>query len=163
MYIYFPALLAQLTLAKPSQHIEKCVSPECVSDVVDEFVVWLTWQVGGCCGTTPPHIKAIADIVKGIRPRQVNKSWPYMRLSGLEDMTITPERNFINVGERCNIAGSLAFKKMILNGEFDKALAVARKQVEDGAQILDINLDDGLLDGHVAMRRYSETNSGVPP
>jgi 5-methyltetrahydrofolate--homocysteine methyltransferase len=76
-----------------------------------------------------------------------------MRLSGLEDMTMSPDRNFVNVGERCNIAGSIAFKKMILAGDYDKALQVARKQVEDGAQVLDINLDDGLLDGHAAMRR----------
>ena len=99
-------------------------------------------MIGGCCGTTPPHIRAIADAMKGIRPRQVPAKCPYMRLSGLEALTISPDKRFVNVGERCNIAGSLAFKKLILAGDYDKALAIARKQVEDGAQVIDINLDD---------------------
>ncbi|CAE7720231.1 MTR, partial [Symbiodinium sp. KB8] len=110
---------------------------------------------GGCCGSTPAHIAAVAGAMAKCAPRTWTSPEPVMRLSGLEDLTVTKERlNFMNVGERCNIAGSIRFKKLILAGKFDKAMEVARKQVEDGAQVLDINVDDGMLDGIAAMRKF---------
>jgi 5-methyltetrahydrofolate--homocysteine methyltransferase len=110
--------------------------------------------VGGCCGTTPDHIQAIATYVKGVQPRAPQPKCPYMRLSGLEPLILTPEKGFINVGERCNIAGSRRFKNLILKGKYDEALEVARKQVEEGAMVVDVNMDDGLLDGYAAMSRF---------
>eukprot|EP00475_Leptophrys_vorax_P020250 TRINITY_DN2771_c0_g1_i13.p1 TRINITY_DN2771_c0_g1~~TRINITY_DN2771_c0_g1_i13.p1 ORF type:complete len:1172 (-),score=328.82 TRINITY_DN2771_c0_g1_i13:561-4076(-) len=110
--------------------------------------------VGGCCGTTPDHIGAIAKHVKGVEPRLPQPKCPYMRISGLEPLILTPERGFINIGERCNIAGSRRFKNLILKGKFDEALEVARKQVEEGAIVVDVNMDDGLLDGYAAMSRF---------
>jgi 5-methyltetrahydrofolate--homocysteine methyltransferase len=111
--------------------------------------------VGGCCGTTPDHIKAIADSMVGIKPSRVRPNPPnVMRLSGLEDMTVTKQSVFQNIGERCNVAGSIRFKKMIVANDWAKAAEVAQKQVEDGAQLLDVNFDDGMLDGEDCMRKF---------
>ncbi len=114
---------------------------------------WLN-ILGGCCGTTPDHIRAIAEAVRGVDPRRPPTVPPYLRLSGLEALTVRPESNFVNVGERTNITGSPAFSKLILAGDYDKALTVARQQVEGGAQIIDINMDEGLLDSRAAMQRF---------
>jgi 5-methyltetrahydrofolate--homocysteine methyltransferase len=114
---------------------------------------WLN-MVGGCCGTTPDHIKMIADAVKGLPPRTPSKVEPYLRLSGLDAVTVRPESNFVNVGERTNITGSPKFSKMILAGQYEEAVAVARQQVENGAQIIDINMDEGMLDGVAAMTTF---------
>ncbi|MFZ1819861.1 MAG: methionine synthase [Nitrospira sp.] len=114
---------------------------------------WLN-IVGGCCGTTPDHIRSIATAVKGVTPRQPSKVEPYLRLSGLEALTVRPESNFVNVGERTNITGSPAFSKLILAGDYDKALTVARQQVEGGAQVIDINMDEGMLDSKAAMQKF---------
>ena len=114
---------------------------------------WLN-LVGGCCGSSPAHIKAIADVCKGLAPRKKGVRHNLMTLSGLEALKVTPELGFINIGERCNISGSLAFKRLIKEGNYDEGLAVARAQVENGAIILDINLDDGLIDGVAAMTRF---------
>ncbi|MEW6160856.1 MAG: homocysteine S-methyltransferase family protein, partial [Verrucomicrobiota bacterium] len=111
-------------------------------------------MVGGCCGTTPAHIKAIAESVRGLPPRVVPKVEPYLRLSGLEALTIRPETNFVNIGERTNVTGSPRFAKLILAGQYEEALAVARQQVENGAQIIDINMDEGMLDGAKAMTTF---------
>jgi 5-methyltetrahydrofolate--homocysteine methyltransferase len=111
-------------------------------------------MVGGCCGTTPIHIAAIARAVEGLPAREPQPACPYLRLSGLEALTLTPDVRFVNIGERCNIAGSRAFKNMILKGDYEKALSVARSQVENGAQVLDFNMDEGLLDGEAAMTRF---------
>ena len=111
-------------------------------------------MAGGCCGTTPAHIAAVARACEGVPPRLPQPPCPYMRLSGLEHLTLTPDVRFLNIGERCNIAGSRAFKNMIMKGEYEKALAVARAQVENGAQVLDFNMDEGLLDGEAAMMRF---------
>ena len=100
---------------------------------------------GGCCGTTPAHIRAIADAVRGCHP-QATQTRPACRLSGLEPFNINADSLFVNVGERCNVTGSARFKRLILDGEYDAALDVARTQVEDGAQIIDINMDEGMLD-----------------
>ena len=110
--------------------------------------------LGGCCGTTPDHIKHIADIVEGIAPRVVTAKTPYLRLSGLEPFTLTPEIRFVNVGERTNVTGSAKFRRLISEGDYEEALNVARQQVESGAQIIDVNMDEGMLDGEAAMTRF---------
>ena len=114
---------------------------------------WLN-IVGGCCGTTPDHIRSIAEAVQGVTPRQPSTIEPYLRLSGLEALTVRPESNFVNIGERTNITGSPAFSKLILAGDYEKALTVARQQAEGGAQIIDINMDEGLLDSKAAMQKF---------
>lgn len=130
-------------------------SPASMYDSLRDFATsGLINMAGGCCGTTPPHIKAIADSCTDVRPREVQPECHYMRLSGLEPLIATENLGFINIGERCNIAGSRAFKNMIMKGEYEKALSVARKQVEDGAQVLDFNFDEGLLDGEAAMKKF---------
>jgi len=113
-------------------------------------------MIGGCCGSRPDHIKAIADAVKDCKPRPLPEfKEPALWLSGLEDFEFTKKKtSFMNIGERCNISGSIAFKKLILNGDYQKAMDVAKKQVEDGAHVIDINVDDGLLDGVNAMRKF---------
>ncbi len=118
--------------------------------------------VGGCCGTTPDHIRAIAKAVKSLPPRKIPTIPSAMRLSGLEPFTIDDQSLFVNVGERTNVAGSKAFAKMILNEEYDKALAVARQQVENGAQIIDINMDEAMLDSVSAMRRFLNLIASEP-
>jgi 5-methyltetrahydrofolate--homocysteine methyltransferase len=122
---------------------------------------WLN-IVGGCCGTTPEHIKAIADTVQGIQPRKPARPEPFLRLSGMEAFTQTSITNFINIGERTNVAGSPKFKKLILSGNFDDALAVAKQQVENGAQIIDICMDEGMLDGVAAMTRFLNLVASEP-
>ncbi len=114
---------------------------------------WLN-IVGGCCGTTPAHIRAIADAVQTCKPRVVPSVEPYTRLSGLEPLTIRPDTNFVNIGERTNVTGSPQFKKLILNGKYEDALTVARQQVENGAQVIDINMDEGMLNGEEAMTTF---------
>src|SRR5436305_12517833 len=110
-------------------------------------------MVGGCCGTTPAHIKSIAKAVAGLPPRVPPKIEPYTRLSGMEALTIRPDTNFVNIGERTNITGSPKFSKLILAGNYDEAVSVARQQVEGGAQIIDINMDEGMIDSEKAMTK----------
>ncbi len=110
--------------------------------------------VGGCCGTKPEHIRAIAEAVSGIAPRKIEEKPLHLRLSGLEPFTLTPETNFVNVGERTNVTGSARFRKLIKNDDFEAALEVAKQQVESGAQIIDVNMDEGLLDSEAAMTRF---------
>lgn len=117
---------------------------------------------GGCCGTTPAHIQAIADAVRDIPPRKLPKPRPACRLSGLEPFNITADSLFVNVGERCNVTGSAKFKRLIMAGDFDTALDVARSQVEDGAQIIDINMDDGMLDAQTAMVTFLNLIASEP-
>ena len=137
--------------------------PEEMSSVLRQFAeAGLLNVVGGCCGTTPAHIKAIAEAVRGIAPRAVPVIEPYTRLAGLEPFVITPESNFVNVGERTNVTGSAQFKKLILEGRYDEALVVARQQVENGAQVIDINMDEGLLDSEAAMERFCKLIAAEP-
>jgi 5-methyltetrahydrofolate--homocysteine methyltransferase len=117
---------------------------------------------GGCCGTTPDHIRAIADAVKDAKPRALPDHQDACRLSGLEPFNITGDSLFVNVGERCNVTGSAKFKRLILEGEYDEALSVARTQVEDGAQIIDINMDEGMLDAEAAMVRFLNLIASEP-
>ncbi len=119
-------------------------------------------MVGGCCGTTPAHIAAIADAVRGLPPRVRPEPDHLTRFSGLEALTIRPDTNFVNVGERANVTGSPRFAKLILAGEFEQALAVARQQVEGGAQLLDVNMDEGMLDSEQAMIRFLKLLGSEP-
>ena len=136
-------------------------TPESLAPQLCEWVDngWLN-IVGGCCGTTPAHIRAIADAVKNKPPRAVPEVEPYLRLSGLESVTVRPESNFVNVGERTNVTGSPVFAKLILAGDLENAVRVARQQVEGGAQIIDVNMDEGMLDSKAAMEKFLRLIAG---
>jgi 5-methyltetrahydrofolate--homocysteine methyltransferase len=118
--------------------------------------------VGGCCGTTPAHIAALAEAVAGLAPRVVPTIDKKLRLSGLEPFNVGGDALFVNVGERTNVTGSKAFARMILEGRFDDALAVARQQVENGAQVIDINMDEAMLDSVAAMERFCKLIATEP-
>ena len=138
-------------------------TPEQMADVLGEFVTsGLLNIVGGCCGTTAEHIAAIADAAKGVSPRSLPEIAPAMRLSGLEPVTITDESLFVNVGERTNITGSARFRKLIKDGDYDAALSVAAQQVEAGAQVIDVNMDEGMIDGVAAMGRFLKLIASEP-
>ncbi|MBB6016619.1 methionine synthase [Deinococcus radiopugnans] len=138
-------------------------TPEHTAAVLADFArEGLVNIVGGCCGTTPEHIRAIADAVAGLSPRTAHRAPPFLRLSGLEALTVTPELNFVNVGERTNVTGSPRFNKAILAGDFETGLKIARQQVENGAQIVDINFDEGMLDGEAAMVKFLNLLAGEP-
>ncbi len=138
-------------------------SPEYMAGVLGEFAqAGLLNIVGGCCGVSPKHIKAIAAAVKPHRPRVVPTLAKQMRLSGLEPFVLTPETNFINVGERTNVTGSAKFRKLITDGKYDEALDIAQGQVENGAQIIDVNMDEGLLDSEKAMVRFLNLIAAEP-
>ena len=122
---------------------------------------WLN-IVGGCCGTTPAHIQRIAEAVHGVKPHALSKVEPYTRLSGLEAVTIRPDSNFVNIGERTNVTGSPAFAKLILAGDYEAALSVARQQVDGGAQIIDVNMDEGMLDSTAAMEKFLRLVASEP-
>ncbi|MCU0771577.1 MAG: methionine synthase [Verrucomicrobia bacterium] len=122
---------------------------------------WLN-IVGGCCGTTPDHIRAIAEAIRGLPPRAIPHREPALRLSGMEAFTQTPESNFLNIGERTNVAGSPKFKKLILDGHFEESLSIAKQQVENGAQVIDVCMDEGMLDGAAAMTRFLNMVASEP-
>ena len=130
-------------------------TPEMLAATIRDFAEqgWLN-IVGGCCGTTPEHIHAIAEAVRGLAPHVPQEPAPHLRLSGMDPLTILPDSNFINVGERTNITGSPKFSKLILAGNYEEAVAVARQQVENGAAIIDVNMDEGMLDGEAAMKKF---------
>src|SRR6185437_8894599 len=138
-------------------------TPETMAAMIGEFArSGLVNIVGGCCGTKPAHIKAFGEAIEGVKPRAIPEKPRYMRLSGLEPFTLTPETNFVNVGERTNITGSAKFRKLIAADDYEAALEVARSQVENGAQIIDINMDEGLIDSEAAMRRFLNMAAGEP-
>ena len=118
--------------------------------------------VGGCCGTTPEHVRAIAEAVRGLKPRVPPRPEAYLRLSGLEPLTFRPDLSFVNIGERTNVTGSPRFAKFILAGQYEEALSVARNQVEGGAQIIDVNMDEGMLDSEPAMTRFLNLIAAEP-
>ncbi|MGC8744274.1 MAG: methionine synthase [Verrucomicrobiia bacterium] len=138
-------------------------TPEQMSGEMEEFAAsgWLN-IAGGCCGTTPAHINAIAIKVKKYPPRKPPVIEPCLRLSGLEALNIRKGMNFINIGERTNVAGSPKFAKHILAGEFEAALTIARQQVENGAQVIDVNMDDAMLDGVKAMTHFLNLVASEP-
>lgn len=138
-------------------------TPEHMSKVLAEFAQsGLLNIVGGCCGTTPYHIRAIAEAIAGCAPRKVPVLPVRCRLSGLEPMIIGPDSLFVNIGERTNVTGSVKFKKLILDGDFDSAISIAREQVENGAQIIDVNMDEGMLDSETAMHRFLNLIAAEP-
>ncbi|MCS6988977.1 MAG: methionine synthase [Chloroherpetonaceae bacterium] len=118
--------------------------------------------VGGCCGTTPDHIAAFAEVAARHKPRKRGEPPKTMMLSGLEPLVIRPETNFVNIGERTNVTGSPKFAKLILNGQFEEAVAIARQQVENGAQIIDVNMDEGMLDSEAAMVKFLNLLAAEP-
>ena len=134
-----------------------------MAEMIGEFArSGLVNIVGGCCGTKPEHIKAFGKAIADVPPRTIPEKPKYMRLSGLEPFTLTPDLNFINVGERTNITGSAKFRKLIAANDYEQALEVARQQVENGAQIIDINMDEGLIDSEAAMTRFVNLIAGEP-
>jgi 5-methyltetrahydrofolate--homocysteine methyltransferase len=137
--------------------------PHETAHLVDDFIAaGFVNIVGGCCGTTPEHIGCIAEKARKAEPRKIPTIEPYMRLSGLEPVTITPESIFVNIGERTNITGSPKFSKLILGGDYEAALAVALQQVEGGAQIIDVNMDEGMLDSEAAMTKFLNLIASEP-
>ncbi|WP_304044846.1 methionine synthase [Jatrophihabitans endophyticus] len=137
--------------------------PEHTSKVVEEFArSGLVNLLGGCCGTTPEHIEAMAHLIDGITPRVPAQVERACRLSGLEPLTIDDGSLFVNVGERTNITGSARFRNLIRDGDYATALSVARQQVENGAQVIDINMDEGMIDGVAAMDRFVKLIASEP-
>ncbi len=118
--------------------------------------------VGGCCGTTPDHIRGIAELAKNAKPRKKPTPDTLLHLSGLEPLTLRPESNFMNVGERTNVTGSKKFLRLIKENNFDEALSIAREQVEGGAQVIDINMDEGMLDSEAAMTKFLNLIASEP-
>ena len=138
-------------------------TPEQMAGLLGEFAAdGLLNLVGGCCGTRPEHIAAIREAVAGIKPRGVPERETWCRLSGLEPLTITPDLNFVNIGERTNVTGSAVFRRLIQDDDYPAALDVARQQVENGAQIIDVNMDEGLLDGPQAMTTFLNLIASEP-
>ncbi|MGY1985613.1 methionine synthase [Blastococcus sp. SYSU DS0669] len=138
-------------------------SPEETAAIVAEFAEsGFVNLVGGCCGTTPAHIAAIARSVEGASPRTPAQPRPALRLSGLEPLAVSEESLFVNVGERTNITGSARFRNLVKAGDYPAALAVARQQVEAGAQVIDVNMDEGMIDGVEAMDRFTKLIAAEP-
>jgi 5-methyltetrahydrofolate--homocysteine methyltransferase len=139
---------------------------ETPEQLADEIESWarsgIVNIVGGCCGTSPEHIRAIAERVAAVAPRRPPAIEPALRLSGLEPFNVLPGSLYVNVGERTNVTGSRAFARMILEGRYDDALAVARQQVENGAQVIDINMDEAMLDSVAAMDRFLKLIASEP-
>ena len=138
-------------------------TPEKMAIHIEDFInSGLVNIVGGCCGTTPEHIKLFAQAAAKAKPRVPAKIYSFTRLSGLEVLKLTPETNFINIGERTNVAGSKKFARLIAEKKYSEALSIARQQVENGAQVIDINMDDGLLDGVTEMTVFLNMLSSDP-
>jgi len=138
-------------------------TPDNMASVISEFAsAGLINMAGGCCGTRPEHIRAIGDALAGQKSRVPPEPVPYCRLSGLEPLTISPDVNFVNVGERTNVTGSAIFRRLIQADDFEGAVQVARQQIENGAQIIDVNMDEGLLDGVASMTRFLNQIASEP-
>ena len=138
-------------------------TPEHMAEVIGDFASagWVN-LVGGCCGTTPEHIQAIAEAVSQYQVRTPRRERALCRLSGLEALDIGPDSLFVNVGERTNVTGSARFKKLIEADDYNTALTVARDQVDNGAQIIDVNMDEGMLDSEAAMDRFLKLVASEP-
>jgi len=147
----------------PNEFGEYDQSPDAMAKIVKEFASnGLVNLVGGCCGTTPNHIKALVEALEGIKPRLMPNINPFTKLSGLEPVTIRPESNFINIGERTNVTGSAKFRRLIKDNNYEEALSVAKQQIENGAQIIDVNMDEGLLDSEEAMEKFLRLIASEP-
>lgn len=139
----------------PNQLGEYDETPEKMASQIREFIdEGLVNIIGGCCGTTPEHIALYTELIEGKMPHKPLSVTECLHISGLEELKITPEINFVNIGERCNVAGSRKFLRLIKEKNYDEALEIARKQVDDGAQVIDVNMDDGLLDGVQEMTNF---------
>ena len=147
----------------PNEFGEYDDTPEHMAEVIGEFAQrgWVN-IVGGCCGTTPAHINAIAAAVAECQPRQIPELTRLSRLAGLEPLNIGPDSLFVNIGERTNVTGSARFKKLIEADDYEQALSVARQQVENGAQLIDVNMDEGMLDSEAAMERLLKLIASEP-
>lgn len=138
-------------------------SPEAMAKVLEDFAkLGYLNIIGGCCGTRPEHIKAFSEIAKKYPPRKIPKVEPYLRLSGLEPLIYRPESNFLNIGERTNVTGSKKFARLIKENKYEEALSVARDQVENGAQVIDINMDEGLINSEEAMQKFLNLLAAEP-
>ena len=139
----------------PNQFGEYDETPEIMAGYVKQYLDNNYVNIiGGCCGTTPEHIKAFADMAAKAKPHHLAEATTYTKLSGLEPVTITENTNFLNIGERCNVAGSRKFARLISEGKYEEALTIARHQVEDGAQVIDVNMDDAMLDAEKEMGTF---------
>ncbi len=138
-------------------------TPEITSSLLREFAeVGFVNIAGGCCGTTPDHVRAIAQAIEGLPPRSVPATDHVLKLSGLEPLKVGDESLFVNVGERTNVTGSKAFARLILNEQYHEAVSVARQQVENGAQVIDVNMDEAMLDSAAAMTRFLNLIASEP-
>lgn len=138
-------------------------TPEDMAAEVKEYIEeGLVNIIGGCCGTTEQYIAKYQDLIQGVQPRVLVKKHAHLWLSGLELLEVSPEINFVNVGERCNVAGSRKFLRLINEKKYDEALSIARKQVEDGALVIDVNMDDGLLDAAQEMTTFLNLVASEP-
>ena len=147
----------------PNEMGEYDQSPAEMAVIVEDFLQnGFMNIIGGCCGTTPAHIKAIAEVASKYKPREIPTFEPIQKVSGLEPLKMTKETNFVNVGERCNVTGSKAFARLIREGKYDDALSVARNQAENGAQVIDVNLDEGMIDGVEAMTTFLNLIAAEP-
>jgi len=147
----------------PNEFGEYDETPDHMATVLGDFAAsGLVNLTGGCCGTTPEHIEAIATAVKGAEPRPLAQPGSALRLSGLEPFTIDDDSLFVNVGERTNITGSARFRNLIKDGDYDTALSVAAQQVDNGAQVIDVNMDEGMIDGVAAMDRFLKLVASEP-
>src|SRR5690606_31879017 len=137
--------------------------PETTAELLREFGdSGLVNIVGGCCGTTPAHIKAVADTLREVPPRPIPEPEPVSRFSGLEPLVVREDSNFIMVGERTNVTGSKRFARLIKDGNFGEALAVAADQVRGGANIIDINMDEAMLDSEASMVKFLNLVAAEP-
>lgn len=147
----------------PNEFGEYDQTPDEMAVAVEDFIQnGYVNIIGGCCGSTPDHIRAIAQVAARYKPRLLPDPEPYQKLSGLEPLKITEATNFVNVGERTNVTGSKAFARMIKAGDYDAALSVARQQVENGAQVVDVNMDEGMLDSVEAMTTFLNLIAAEP-
>jgi len=147
----------------PDEFGEYNDSPEFMAGLIREFAEeGLLNIVGGCCGTIPDHISAIADAVSDLSPRKIPEIAPFTRLSGLEPFTIRSDSNFVNIGERTNVSGSARFRRLIKEDRYEEALSVARQQIENGAQLIDVNMDEGLLESEIAMEKFLRLIASEP-
>jgi len=147
----------------PNEFGEYDETPEHMAEVVAEFArSGLVNMIGGCCGTRPEHIRALRDATAGIAPRAIAGQQERLRVSGLEPLNIGPDSLFVNVGERCNVTGSAIFRKLIEANDYAAAVQIARDQVADGAQIIDVNMDEGMLDSEQAMQTFLQLIAAEP-
>ncbi|MCP3671532.1 MAG: methionine synthase, partial [Gammaproteobacteria bacterium] len=147
----------------PNEFGQYDLSPEAMATQIDEWAAsGFLNIVGGCCGSSPDHIRTIADAVASRTPRQLPQIEPACRLAGLEPQNITAASLFVNVGERANVTGSARFKRLIMEEEYEQALEVCQQQVENGAQIIDVNMDEAMLDSQAAMQRYLRLTTSEP-